>query len=72
MTGIVLDTAGAGMGGAARWLTETAFARGVEVVIAHTLAEMNASTTARPIPEPAPATSARLPSSQPIRGRPGG
>jgi RimJ/RimL family protein N-acetyltransferase len=30
---------------AARWLTETAFSRGVEVVIAHTLAEMNASTT---------------------------
>jgi RimJ/RimL family protein N-acetyltransferase len=30
---------------AARWLTETAFARGVEVVVAHTLAEMSASTT---------------------------
>ena len=30
---------------AARWLTETAFARGAEVVVAHTLAEMNASTT---------------------------
>jgi RimJ/RimL family protein N-acetyltransferase len=30
---------------AVRWLTETAFARGVEVVIAHTLAEVNASTT---------------------------
>jgi ribosomal-protein-alanine N-acetyltransferase len=30
---------------AARWLTDTAFARGVEVVVAHTLAEPNASTT---------------------------
>ena len=30
---------------AARWLIDTAFARGVEVVVAHTLAEMNASTT---------------------------
>src|SRR5438445_2443104 len=30
---------------AARWLIDTAFARGVEVVIAHTLAEFNASTT---------------------------
>jgi RimJ/RimL family protein N-acetyltransferase len=30
---------------AARLLTETAFARGVDVVVAHTLAEMNASTT---------------------------
>jgi RimJ/RimL family protein N-acetyltransferase len=30
---------------AARWLTDTAFARGVEVVVAHTLAELNASTT---------------------------
>jgi RimJ/RimL family protein N-acetyltransferase len=30
---------------AARWLIETAFARGVEVVTAHTLAEFNASTT---------------------------
>ncbi len=30
---------------AARWLIDTAFARGVEVAIAHTLAEVNASTT---------------------------
>jgi RimJ/RimL family protein N-acetyltransferase len=30
---------------AARWLIDTPFARGVEVVIAHTLAEFNASTT---------------------------
>jgi RimJ/RimL family protein N-acetyltransferase len=30
---------------AARWLIDTAFARDVEVVIAHTLAEFNTSTT---------------------------
>jgi RimJ/RimL family protein N-acetyltransferase len=44
--GVAPERQGRGIATAAAcWLTETAFARGVQVVVAHTLAELNASTT---------------------------